>query len=48
VLGNRAYALDWMVVLEVARTMGITTNETFFNLLKTFEDEFIRELNGGK
>ena len=36
-----AYALDWNVVTEVARAMGIETDRTFYVLLKAFEETMI-------
>ena len=37
------YALDYSTVIRVADSMGIVTNETFFNLLKSYERVLIME-----
>ena len=36
-----AYALDWNVVREVARAMGIARDRAFYVLLRAFEETMI-------
>ena len=40
-----AFGLDWGVVFEVARTLGIKIDSLFFRLLKVFEDAFLKSIN---
>lgn len=39
-----AYALDWSVVVRVADDMGITTNSTFYVLLRAFQGAMLAEI----
>jgi hypothetical protein len=40
-----AYALDWKVVMMVARDMGIKRTRFFYRALKTFEGSMIEAMN---
>lgn len=38
------FAMDWRVVVEVARAMGIKRNKIFFRFLRTFEAVLIESI----
>lgn len=39
------YGLDYNVVIKVAKDLNIETNETFYKLLRSYENVLIRERN---
>ena len=46
-VGDSGYCngLDYSPIIQVARDLGIKTNETFYKLLKVFENVLVNERN---